>query len=270
MLKRIFRAFCAQIILASLFLACSSPAAAQPFQREGNTRAANFSADLSQWIINSSADSVTVSFTYSVPYSRIIFIKHAGLRVSNDDTFDAILTFSVDASDSVSGINYHGIQVKKIRTSDFDLTQNSKAAAEDLITMTLPKSIFKTSVELRDDSQQISYLSETKRLSIVSQARNHTAQSEGTSEILSTIFLDSLSKNYIWPNPRNGIAPFPHTIIAAILIEDTDALPLNFRLENRKGHTNCQVRFLTSSKGSTATHGTAGPNGICKRRKRWD
>lgn len=192
----------------------------------GNSFLINPMYGFSYWIVNSSNDSVTISFTYSVPFSKIIFTKHARNSASLDETFDADLTFSIDAADSVTGINYHSFHLKKFTADNFDLTQDSKMFAEDVTTMTLPKSVFKVAAELRDDGQQITYLSETK---------NENFAREKLTGVLSTIFLDSLSEKKLYPNFHNNVARFPGTVNAVFLTEDTSHTPITLELETN-GH----------------------------------
>ncbi len=213
------------IHITSIVLLLAVVTFAQPIPQIGNSPLTNPAYGFSNWIVNSSKDSATVSFTYSVPFSKIIFIKHAGNPVRRNETFDAILTFSIDATDSVTGINYHNFHVKKITANNFDLTQNSKIFAEDIVTMTLPKSVLKVSAELIDDGQQITYLSETK---------SENFARERFAGILSTIFLDSLSEKTIYPNLHNNIARFPGNIDAVFLTEDTGSIPITLKLEANK------------------------------------
>jgi len=239
-MKRFSRILCAGVLAMSLILDISDSASAQPRSRMENPQARNFMHGFSSWIINSTKDSVTISFTYSVPYSGIIFIKHAMEIAPLKSTFDAILTFSIDAVDSATGINYHDFHLKKISTGNFDVTQSSKLFAEDVITLTLPKSFFKAEWELRDDSQQITYFSETRQENLTSKTLATSSEfppglGEESPDILSTMFLDSLSKQDIYPYLQNNTAPFPHTIIASFLVEDTDSTPLTFKLETMKG-----------------------------------
>jgi GWxTD domain-containing protein len=206
---------------------------AQPFIRQRTPFSENFSTQFSAWILDSSKDSVTVAFTYRIPYSRIIFIKSQETQTAQlsesetssyeKDRFDAVLTFSVDATDSSNGINHHGFHVSKIATHNFGDTQSSKIFAEDIVILTLPKSTFRVNAELRDDGQQITYFNERRDV-------NYT--NEKLSGILSTFFLDSLSHHDIYPELQNNVAPFPHTVTVAVLMEDTTSRPLTFTLES--------------------------------------
>ena len=98
--------------------------------------------------------------------------------------------------------------------------------AEDVTTMTLPKSVFKVAAELRDDGQQITYLNETK---------NENFAREKLTGVLSTIFLDSLSEKKLYPNFHNNVARFPGTVNAVFLTEDTSHTPITLELETN-GH----------------------------------
>ncbi|MGO9482116.1 MAG: GWxTD domain-containing protein [Candidatus Kryptoniota bacterium] len=193
----------------------------------GDVHFANNAPKFSSWIVNSSKDSVTVSFTYSVPFSKIIFIKHNGASEIDDVTFGANLTFSIDAADSITGINYHDLDLKKITVNNFEITQDPKIYADGIVTMTLPRSVFKVEAELTDDGQQITYLNEV---------RSENFAREKFSGILSVIFSDSLSGKDVYPNLHGNIARFPGNIDAVFLTEDTISTPMTLTLEaNKKG-----------------------------------
>jgi GWxTD domain-containing protein len=111
-----------------------------------------------------------------------------------------------------------------IAARGFSVTQDSKFSAKKIITMNLPKSVYKISAEVRDDNQQISYLSQTdtKRLSYLA-------------NMPSVIFADSLTKDIIYPDFSSGVAPFPRPITFAILPPDSCAKTISLRLETISG-----------------------------------
>jgi len=181
---------------------------------------------LASWILDSSRDSVIISFGYSIPYSRLIFTKPEDNSegAAAKETLEAHLSFSIDATDSATEVNYHEFSPNRIVAKDFAVTQDPDHFAEGIVTMTLPKSIYKVSAEVRDDNQQITYLNraETKRLT-------------GYLNAAPVIFADSATKNNIFPVFMNDVAVFPKQIVIAILISDTAARDICLKLETATG-----------------------------------
>ena len=202
-----------------VILSVTSTAFAQPLARREDS-------PLASWILSSSKDSTTISFAYSIPYSRLIFTRGSGIaQVSlGKQPFECELSFSTDATDSVTGINYHKLIHKKITTDGFSVTQDKNHLAEDIITMKLPTSIYKIASEVRDDNQQISYLihGETKRLPDIA-------------GLPTLVFADSVAKNIIFPSFLDNTAPFPKPISVAIIPTDTSVKALRVKLETSDG-----------------------------------
>ncbi|MCL4511539.1 MAG: GWxTD domain-containing protein [Bacteroidetes bacterium] len=211
------------VVLISASTAISQP----PIRREN--------PPLTSWILSSTKDSVTVCFTYVVPFPRIIFTKTQG----TPEKFEANLAFSIDAVDSITGTNHHKFHLKKIFADNFAQTLAPKEIVEDFMTMTLPKSTYKVTAEVRDDNQQITYMNET-----VTKRFSHL----NTAGILSTIFLDSLSGKVIFPVLMNDIAPFPNNIRVALLVEDTGSVPLTLSLKTKSGASIYKLDSLYPSK----------------------
>jgi GWxTD domain-containing protein len=178
------------------------------------------------WILGSSKDSVIISFGYAIPYRRLIFTKSQDISegTARQEILGANLSFSVDANDSATEINYHRFNPNKIVVKDFAVTQDPEHFAEGIITMTLPKSVYKVSAEVRDDNQQITYLNrtETKRLT-------------DSVSALSVIFADSTTRNNIFPIFMNDVSFFPNPITFAILVPDSVNLNISLKLETVAG-----------------------------------
>lgn len=192
---------------------------AQPFLKGENLHPAF-------WILDSSDDSVSVSFAYSIPYNRLIFTKS---QVNSESSlgpqkFEADLSFSIDATDSATGTNYHRSRRDMIAANDFSVTQDSKRFARKIMTMTLPKSVYRIATEVRDDNQQISYLVETssKRLDYLSNTPT-------------VIFADSSTIDTIYPVFASGVAPFPRPITFVIHAPDSLAGTISLKLETISG-----------------------------------
>ena len=154
---------------------------------------------VSTWVLNSTPDSVRFCVGYSMPFSRLIFIK-------SDDTltgFTSTLSFSVDASDSLTGVNYHAFAGREINTGSFAESTSSTHRAEDFVVLTLPRSVFHINVEIRDDLQKITYVSATI---------NRKFTSPDSLGIASVIFLDSMSNDRCYPVMRARVAPFPRRV----------------------------------------------------------
>lgn len=202
---------------AIFFLAATS--LAQPFLQKENFR-------ITSWILDSSEDSVSVSFAYAIPYNRLIFTKSQNNSEASPspETFEAELSFSIDATDSATGINYHRSRRDMIAAKGFSVTQDSKCSAKEIITMTLPKSVYKFSAEVRDDNQQISYLTQTdtRRLAYLS-------------NMPSVIFADSSTRGTIYPDFASDVAPFPRPITFVILTPDSCAKTISLKLETISG-----------------------------------
>ena len=162
------------------------------------------SAASSTWVLGANTDSVTMCVAYELPYRKIIFTK------SNDSPsrFSAQLSFSVDALDSVRGINHRCSARKDVTARSFDETRSDSRRAADFVTVTLPRSVYNINMELRDDPQKISYLNTV--------VRKHFLPRD-SSEVLSVIFLDSLSGENYYPAISNDVAPFPHRIRLLVL-----------------------------------------------------
>ncbi len=208
---------------------CASSSLSQSIPRREN-------APATLWVVASSKDSVTVSFAYAVPFSRIIFTKNNAPARG----FNATLTFSVDATDSLSGTNYHKFHEKKISADSFSETQSSRLFAEDLSTITIPKSVYKIATEVRDDGQQITYLSHSDRKTFGYSGRSAifsevAEKTGGKPAILSTIFLDSVSSPRVFPELYDNVAQFPKGINVAVLTEDSGSTPLTLTLETKTG-----------------------------------
>ncbi len=177
---------------------------------------------IATWVIGSSGDSVTVCFGYSVPYARIIFTKSGESR----QEFSAVLSFSVDAADSASGINYHRFHKKELKVDDFAATRSRTSHCSDFVSATLPMSDYKVTAELRDDNQQIRYLNYTG-------SENFNITDDGG--IFSILFVDSISNNHFYPEIRKDIAPFPGEITAVILADAANGKPLGVTLRTIEG-----------------------------------
>lgn len=158
----------------------------------------------STWVLGANTDSVRMCVAYELPFKKIIFIK------SNDSPsqFSAQLSFSVDASDSVRGINHHCSARKDFTTRSFDDTRSDSRHAADFVTVTLPRSVYDINMELRDDPQKINYLNTVIRKRF---------PRRDSSEVLSVIFLDSLSGGNYYPVVSNDVAPFPGRIRFLVL-----------------------------------------------------
>lgn len=211
-------------LFAILFLTCAAlvpmeSLVAQPFpQRE--------IFHLASWILDSSRDSITISFACAIPYNRIIFAKAENVPGSSvvHDVFEADLSFSIDASDSVTGIDHHRLSQSKIIANEFSITQDASHRAENIVTMTLPKSVYKISAEVRDDDQQISYMNttETKRLN-------------DSLSTFTSVFADSMNDSAMAPIIINDAARFPGPIIFALLTNDSTTRGLSLKLETLDG-----------------------------------
>ncbi|HUI31726.1 MAG TPA: GWxTD domain-containing protein [Candidatus Acidoferrales bacterium] len=183
---------------------------------------------VASWVLASSKDSVTVSFGYAIPYNRLIFTRtnytpegSAGL-----ERFEADLSFSIDATDSATAVNHHKLSERTVAAKDFATTQDSKRLAENIITMTLPKSVYRVSAEVRDDNQQMTYIAhtETRNLNVTNPLN-----------ILSITFADSLDRNAFYPNFTDNTAVFPRPITFAVIMSDTTAQVIHLSLETVLG-----------------------------------
>jgi GWxTD domain-containing protein len=181
---------------------------------------------LTSWILDSSADSVTISFAYAIPYNKLIFTRARSVSDPLVNTFEADLTFSIDATDSVTGINHHRVSWSKIVTKDFSVTQAATRKAEDAITMMLPRSVYKISAEVRDDNQQISYMNTTE-----------TRRLNDSLSAFTLVFVDSMDNGKFSPIMMNGVAPFPKPISFALLTKDSTAHDLSLNLQTLTGST---------------------------------
>lgn len=191
---------------------------------------------LSYLILGQSADSVEVCFTYVIPFPRLIFVKtRDGLGA-----FRSELDFSVDAFDSSSGINSHIFNTRKITSRNFEETQDRHMVARDLIVADLRKSSFKISAEVRDDNQQITYLSRSIALDL---------RHPGTSVVLSAIFADSVLGDKIFPSPEGDVAAFPNTIRAVVVMKHEFKDPPTFSLEKPKGQVVAVARSVQPWQG---------------------
>lgn len=181
---------------------------------------------IASWILDSSRDSITISFAYAIPYNKLIFTKARnipGVSVGQE-AFEADLSFSIDATDSATGTNHHELNQRKIIATDFSITQDPAHRAEDILTMMLPKSVYKISAEVRDENQQISYLNtaETKRLN-------------DSSVTFSTFFVDSMNGGTFSPVFMNNVAPFPRPITFSFLTGDSITHNIYLKLETLAG-----------------------------------
>ena len=179
-------------------------------------------AHLASWILNSGNDSVVVCTAFSIPFDKLIFIRTA----DTSSAFSADLSFSIDATDSATGMNFHGFTAKQITVSGFAATQSGTDYAQDFITLTLPRSIFHIRAELSDEGQKITYLNAVFR-------KNFTATD--SSGILSVMFLDSLSEGKYYPVMRNIVASFPAPIRFVVLLSNPSAHAPVFSLLRKDG-----------------------------------
>ena len=197
----------------------AAAAFAQPVTQRGKLH-------LTTWVLSSTKDSVTVSFTYAIPYNRLIFTKADNIseRPVGSRAFVSNLSFSIDAADSATGINHQKSKSINIIAKDFLITQDANRAASDITTITLPKSVYKVSAQVRDDNQQISYMSEieTKRFSALS-------------DLNSIILADSSSVDEIYPVFMNDTAPFPYPIVCALILSDSLRQNISLNLETATG-----------------------------------
>ncbi len=186
------------------------------------------------WIIASSEDSVTVCAAYSLQFRRLVFVKGDG----TPETFDAELSFSVDATDSISGTNYHGYHRKKLSLRSFSTTRKPRLSCQDFVLLTVARSTYRLRAEVRDDNQQIKYLdySATEELNPSSRLG-----------IISTVFIDSLSGTSYFPEMGKDEAPFPENIKAAVLIRDGGDAPLTAVLKRSDGKIVSRVDSLAPS-----------------------
>ena len=176
----------------------------------------------STWIVGSSRDSITICAAYALPFNKIIFTRSG----DTSSQFAESLSFSVDALDSVAGINYHQSHRKRVTAHTFAESQSDTTRVTDCVTLTLPRSVYKMSAEVRDDAQNISYLNT---------ALTKHFPGPDSSGILDVLLLDSLSDNRYYPVIRDSVAPFPSNIHILILTESTDSLPLSISLATMDG-----------------------------------
>ncbi|MCL5267979.1 MAG: GWxTD domain-containing protein [Bacteroidetes bacterium] len=170
-----------------------------------------------------SKDSVTICVAYSLPCPKIIFTKIG----SSHNTFGASLSFSLDEADSVTGTTYHSFHRKEITVDRFSMTRDPKLYCQDFVVLTLPRSTYRATSEVRDDNQQIKYLdyTEIEHLDPVSQIG-----------IVSTFFVDSLSGSILFPEMRENVAPFPESISAVVLAQGTGSEPIEATLKTTTGN----------------------------------
>ncbi len=199
----------------------AASADAQPLPREQNL---NFH----YWILDSNEDTVSVAFAYAIPYTRLVFTKIANASGdrSISENLGCVLSFSVDVTDSATGTNYHENDRRKITVNNFAATQDSKSIAEGALVFKLPSSVYRISAEVRDENQQISYLTETETTRLVISA------SFGS---LESFCADSSSGNTLYPDIDRDVAIFPFPIYFGLLVSDTATETILLKLKTGSG-----------------------------------
>ncbi len=142
-------------------------------------------------------DSVTVCVGYAVNYDRLVFIK------SSDGAFFASLTFSIDATDSVAGLDHHRSKSKEIVASAYEQTRSKRNRAADFVMLRLPRSVFHITAKLRDDTLKITHTKTPVRKDF------NNVETPGLGPI---IFFDSASGLRCFPVMRSEVAIFPNPI----------------------------------------------------------
>lgn len=180
------------LCVALITLIVSGTASSQP-------RAIDKDIPVSTWVLSSTPDSVRLCVGYSIPFNRLIFIRSDEASIG----FNSTLSFSADALDSLTGVNYHGFAGREINVVSFTESQSTSNRAEDFVVLTLPRSVFHIDVEIRDDRQRITYVSATIDRRFIS---------PDTLGIASVIFIDSISSDKYYPVMRERVAPFPKAV----------------------------------------------------------
>ncbi len=206
------------LLLAAVLLVSTSQAFSQNMRRH---QPAPFRPPVATWVLAASEDSVTVCYAYSLPYTRMIFTKSA--RFPN--VFEATLSFSLDAADSGTGNTYHRFHRKEIKVDNFSLTRDPNLHCQDFLVLTVPRSTYHVTAEVRDDNQQIKYL-----------GYNETSPFNPTSRlgIVSEVFLDSVSGSNLFPEMSDNVTPFPRDIVVALTLQEEGSAPIETALQTTK------------------------------------
>ncbi len=202
-------------ILPSSFALCQRSAQHETFPVES-------------WIVNSTHDSVSTCFSYSIPFSRMIFEK----GVSGGTQLKSDLSFSLDAVDSTTGAAYHAFKQKEFQADNFTATCGLSRRAIDFVLLTLPRSTYEIAIEVRDETQHITYIHENR-------VKRYSGWA--SSRIISTFFLDSVSDNRLYPTSVSRTIPFPGSFNLAILVKGESSMPLSLQLLSEKGDVVCRV-----------------------------
>ncbi len=193
----------------------SNPAFTQP-------NAPKTSPAPSTHIVGTIGDSITVCVAYVLSFDKMVFAKSGSLSWP----FSADLSFTVDALDSINGVNYHGTSDKSAAASTFTETQSAASRVSDFVTVTIPASVYRITAEIRDDNQRITYLTAALR-------RDFTAND--SADVLAVVFLDSLSGRTYYPSARDDAAPFPLRVRFLVLTKANDSRPLSISVLRKDG-----------------------------------
>jgi GWxTD domain-containing protein len=203
------KSFFGVLFLLLLLSGNSIPQPAVPVER----------ASMSTWTLRSDKDSVTICTAYSIPFDRIIFAKSG----NQNSAFTAALSFTIDAVDSISGHGYHLYSVKTVSARNFEESRTKSKSAFDFVTATLPRSVYHTTAEVRDEDQKISYLTSVTRFNLLICDSTYAT---------SIVFLDSTSGASFFPTIRNNVARFPAPIRFLVMGNPADLRQPTFSLSS--------------------------------------
>lgn len=195
------------VVLYSVML--SSTAMTQP-ERSGTQNAFGI------WLVGATKDSVSLCASYSVSFSRLVFLRSE--EISNP--FTTTLGFSANFIDSMTGKSYYAFKRKEINAMTFERTASVSDRAGDFVLVTLPRSSFRVAFELGDERQGIIYAHRglTTDLTV-----------PGNSMGESVIFMDSVAGDRYHPTIPAGVVMFPGPM--NFILTNGDTSPAGARAE---------------------------------------